>query len=182
MLQTVTRTITCVVYIHYSLFRWKQWEADHSFRRSCGLDAESQLIFLSQTKTNFSFPLHLLQVHQAPPRLLWAPALAHSLAPLHKHCYKMQHRRPTDPLCCLSGDATHLPKPAHQLLYQTGTFRLAHSAAAVKWDLYFSTDKRNVKLESIGVELRGQPLWTKTSKLHELTTEHKKWQTQTTQN
>lgn len=43
----------------------------------------------------------------------------------------------TTSLHCLSGDATHLPKPAHQLLYQMGTFYLACSATAVRQHLYF---------------------------------------------
>jgi len=39
--------------------------------------------------------------------------------------------RSTSP-CCVSGDATHLSKPAHQLLYQIATFCLAPSTSAVR--------------------------------------------------
>lgn len=63
------KTVTCAVYIHWSCWRWKQWEINCStphledgVTRSYSLE-----IFLTKIVTNFSIPLHLLLVHQTLP-------------------------------------------------------------------------------------------------------------------
>lgn len=93
MLQTVTKTVTCAVYSHCSLWRWKQWE------KHC-----STPDLVDGVTAHFHLQNCYKLLHTSPPPpdtsstphiccelLLWLLILLH----LQKHCYKMWQPRPS---------------------------------------------------------------------------------------